>query len=450
MADNSKKLSELPTASNAASSDRVLILRDPAGSPSTRTISVDNLTSSIRYANTSVAGIVKVGNNLSINATGYLNAQAGGANNSYPTPSITYTGTFGQEPKYWVFTEPKKLLQTTNNTFANSSNLYWLDQRFDDQFYDLSALESISFNNIGGITQYLDFSDKSELALESIDFGDITIIQDNFYLSGFGGVLQTVTANNFSFIGGTVQIYSNGFTDGPDLQFPSLQLISGDLYVDYNVEWNGLSNTAAPSFPALESVGSSVQIYNNSFNSYTNFTLLEKVDWSFYFYNNFCNENDYTGPGAPALVTVPGYLQYRDNNNMTSVSAFTNLTSVGYWIQFYGNPDLTALPSFPALQNILYGGIEAYDCTSMTTVGTFLPVIKSINGDVNFQNCALDQASVDAILAKLVSLDGTNSTSLYQNRNVYLHYGTNAIPSAQGLADVATLQGRGCNVYVNS
>ena len=68
MADNSKKLSELPTASNAASSDRVLILRDPAGSPSTRTITVDNLTSSIRYANTTAAGVVKVGNNLSINA----------------------------------------------------------------------------------------------------------------------------------------------------------------------------------------------------------------------------------------------------------------------------------------------------------------------------------------------------------------------------------------------
>jgi hypothetical protein len=82
MADNSKKLSELPTASNAASSDRVLILRDPAGSPSTRTISLDNLTSSIRYANTTLAGVVKVGNNLTINATGYLNAEAGGAANT--------------------------------------------------------------------------------------------------------------------------------------------------------------------------------------------------------------------------------------------------------------------------------------------------------------------------------------------------------------------------------
>jgi hypothetical protein len=368
----------------------------------------------------------------------------------YPMPSITYTGTFGQEPTYWVFAEPKKLLQTSNNTFANGSNLYWLDQRFDDQYYDLSALESISFNNIGGITDYLDFSDKSELALESIDFGDLAIVQDSFYLSGFGGVLQTVTANNLSFVGGTLEIYSNGFTDGPNLEFPSLQLISSDLYLDYNNEYNGLSNTAAPSFSALESVGSSVQIYQNSFNSYPEFTSLERVDWSFTFTNNWCNENSYAGPGIPAIVSVPGYVQYYNNGNMTSIPEFTNLATVGYWVQFYNNSSLTDFPSMPALVETTNGGIEAYNCTSMTTVGTFLPVVKKIGGDVNFENCALDEASVDAILAKLVSLDGTNGTTLYEYRNVYLHNGTNAIPSAQGLADVATLQGRGCNVYVNS
>jgi len=40
MADNSKKVSELPTAANVASSDRVLVLRDPAGTPSVRTVNV--------------------------------------------------------------------------------------------------------------------------------------------------------------------------------------------------------------------------------------------------------------------------------------------------------------------------------------------------------------------------------------------------------------------------
>jgi len=51
MADNSKKLSELPTASNAASTDRLLILRDPAGSPSTRTITIATLGANLVFSN---------------------------------------------------------------------------------------------------------------------------------------------------------------------------------------------------------------------------------------------------------------------------------------------------------------------------------------------------------------------------------------------------------------
>lgn len=41
MADNSKKVSQLPTAANVAGTDRVLVLRDPSGTPSTRTVNVN-------------------------------------------------------------------------------------------------------------------------------------------------------------------------------------------------------------------------------------------------------------------------------------------------------------------------------------------------------------------------------------------------------------------------
>jgi len=47
MSDNSKKLSELPQASNVASTDRVVILYSPTGTPSARTITVDNLIKSL-------------------------------------------------------------------------------------------------------------------------------------------------------------------------------------------------------------------------------------------------------------------------------------------------------------------------------------------------------------------------------------------------------------------
>lgn len=53
MTDNSKKVSELPTAANVASTDRVLVLRDPTGSPSVRTVNV-----SIFAANLSLSSSV--------------------------------------------------------------------------------------------------------------------------------------------------------------------------------------------------------------------------------------------------------------------------------------------------------------------------------------------------------------------------------------------------------
>jgi hypothetical protein len=68
MADNSKKLSELSTAANVSSTDRVLILRDPSGSPSTRTITVANLflfSATLTSNNTTFVGNVTAANVVS-------------------------------------------------------------------------------------------------------------------------------------------------------------------------------------------------------------------------------------------------------------------------------------------------------------------------------------------------------------------------------------------------
>ena len=51
MTDNSKKISELPTASNVASTDRILILRDPAGAASVRTVAFSTVSANIVVSN---------------------------------------------------------------------------------------------------------------------------------------------------------------------------------------------------------------------------------------------------------------------------------------------------------------------------------------------------------------------------------------------------------------
>lgn len=51
MADNSKKVSELPTAANVALTDRILVLRDPAGTPSVRTVNVSIFAANLVLSN---------------------------------------------------------------------------------------------------------------------------------------------------------------------------------------------------------------------------------------------------------------------------------------------------------------------------------------------------------------------------------------------------------------
>jgi hypothetical protein len=90
MADNSKKLSELPIAANVASTDRILVLRDPSGSPSTRTITVANLflfSATLTANNTSFVGTVSAANVVSNNqlSSNLANYQLTSGMSSYQT-----------------------------------------------------------------------------------------------------------------------------------------------------------------------------------------------------------------------------------------------------------------------------------------------------------------------------------------------------------------------------
>jgi hypothetical protein len=55
MANNSKKLSQLPVAANAAPTDRLVILRDPLGNSSARTIAFSTLGANISFSNAAPA-----------------------------------------------------------------------------------------------------------------------------------------------------------------------------------------------------------------------------------------------------------------------------------------------------------------------------------------------------------------------------------------------------------
>lgn len=145
----------------------------------------------------------------------------------------------------------------------------------------------------------------------------------------------------------------------------------------------------------------------------------------------------------PSFTTIESTIfQIINNVTLTSISlpAFVSTNSASATLVVTGNTLLATL-SLPACTTIL-NGITANGLANLTTVvlTNYLPTNAKAQ---NFNGCALTQASVDHVLARCVA------NAAYVSGTVSLDGGTNATPSAAGLADKATLIGRGCTVNTN-
>lgn len=71
------KISELDTLTSVTSDDFVVVVNDPGGAPSTNKITVSNFANTVAqfvpYASNVASGTIKVGENLSVNTSGFLN-----------------------------------------------------------------------------------------------------------------------------------------------------------------------------------------------------------------------------------------------------------------------------------------------------------------------------------------------------------------------------------------
>lgn len=143
---------------------------------------------------------------------------------------------------------------------------------------------------------------------------------------------------------------------------------------------------------------------------------------------------------CPLLTSVFGYLNFNACVDFTT-PVFSALGTV----QGIACTECAGLTAFPldSLTTIGDGGLNFVDCTGLITFA--LPVLSAVadGASIQFTGCALDQSSVDAILVALAATS-------FANGGVQLDAGTNAAPSATGLAAKATLEGRGCTVFVNN
>ena len=143
-----------------------------------------------------------------------------------------------------------------------------------------------------------------------------------------------------------------------------------------------------------------------------------------------------------ALTNCAGPLIISSNANLTSIS-LPKLQRIR------GLNVASSTPLFTTINapNLTFVGVHGWIVSTVSGYTTLPASIKEIVGNVGFFN-VMTQAQVDAVLAKLVSLNGTGGTALYTGTDkvVTLNGPGSAAPSAAGLANKAILVGRGITV----
>jgi hypothetical protein len=195
------------------------------------------------------------------------------------------------------------------------------------------------------------------------------------------------------------------------LTFHSLQTITGDVEISGGFGFIGMQQVRAP---LLQTVGGSVFITQLSGTVVIEFDSLVSVDTSFLI--NDCNVLASLDFPELVQITNSGSLNFGSNTGLTEI----------------------LLPSFVSAP----GSFSADSCASLVTLS--VPSYVPTNGTTqSFSNCALNAASVNAFLARCVANAG------FVSGIVDLSGGTSSAPTGQGIADKATLIGRGCTVTTN-
>ncbi len=248
----------------------------------------------------------------------------------------------------------------------------------------------------------------------------------------------SLTAPLLRFVGGAITWVSKE----PNVSFPNLQYIGTNTAAVSSFSGNA---TLSYSFPALINPG-----LNGVTNAGITISTALATSISFPVMTYVPGSLSITGSvlttlTLSSLVSLQGSLLLTTVQLPTlSLPALTSTSAITWTAT-----NMAALTSFSmGVLQTATGTISITGCTVLTTV-SFGTTAKALL-NVVLSGCALNQASVDAILALLVSLNGTGGTTNWgSGRTCTLTGGTNATPSATGLTDKATLQARGATVTTN-
>lgn len=146
-------------------------------------------------------------------------------------------------------------------------------------------------------------------------------------------------------------------------------------------------------------------------------------------------------------TTTSGFFDIEKASDLLTISA-PNLTSISgasasnyFAVQL--NPVLTSV-DFPVLTTTSFVNLLINGNPNLVTINipNYLP---TAGLGIDFHNNALNAASVNMLLARCVAVPTYGNAA----EVIFLNGGTNAAPSGQGIADKATLIGRGATVNTN-
>lgn len=252
------------------------------------------------------------------------------------------------------------------------------------------------------------------------------------------------------------QIVSASGTALPAITGGGLVVAANPLATNYELRRANLADALSAMVPVTATsinilgVTSCEKLRFGSGSTYTNLTTLQSDD--LVTLTNYSNSQSLRITGFPVLQSL-------------------NLTALMFChsVNIFSNPQLNAIgiPSLMKTYNFYISNnsnLAGLNWNYLSEIGANLTVsncpllsifqfpvaLKVIGGNVDFSGNGLTQLYIDSALQFLAGLDGNNGKCLWgSGLSCNLSGGTNAAPSATGLAAKAILVSRGCTVTHN-
>lgn len=312
--------------------------------------------------------------------------------------------------------------------------------------YDIDTLEGLSglesLQSIAGDLHIRDcdnaaFTSLSPLSTSLTSVGGTIYLRDNASIESLTG-LEALSGT----IAGDLYFYNNA-------QLADISALDAITQVDGNVTVETLPNLTSVGLDSLSSVGGSFGLHNcDAVPDLDPLTALTSVGDALYISGN-ASLADLGNTGATRglyqLATIGGTLNLSSNDNLSDVSALSNVTVIGSAypsdyksasLYLSANPELSSLVGLDAITEIR-GDLRIDDCGteigSELTDLTDLDAVQTVNGRIYISWCH-----------KLTTLFGASSALTAINGDT--NDETIRISNNNGLVDLAGVTGSGTGV----